>query len=70
MAPDLVVYGHDHMPAVAWADGTLHLNPGTATAPDEQDDAATVAIVTVAAADLAVTFVPLERAALDAAATI
>ncbi len=59
--PDLVVYGHDHVPAAAWVDGTLYLNPGSASAPHEEDDGPTVAIVEVRPAGLAVTFVPLER---------
>ena len=60
-APDLVVYGHDHLPAAAWVDGTLYLDPGSASAPHEEDDGPTVAIVEVRPAGLAVTFVPLER---------
>ena len=32
-SPDLVVCGHDHLPAVEWVDGTLFLNPGSASAP-------------------------------------
>jgi uncharacterized protein len=59
--PDLVVYGHDHVPAAAWVDGTLYLNPGSASAPHEEDDWPTVAIVEVRPAGLAVTFVPLEH---------
>jgi putative phosphoesterase len=59
--PDLVVYGHDHVPAAAWVDSTLHLNPGSASAPHEEDDGPTVAIVKVKAAGLAVCFVPLKR---------
>jgi uncharacterized protein len=60
-APDLVVYGHDHVPAAAWVDGTLYLDPGSASAPHEEDDGPTVAIVSVRPAGLAVCFVPLER---------
>jgi uncharacterized protein len=59
--PDLVVFGHDHIPAVEWMDGTLYLNPGTASSPHEEDDDPTVAIVTVEAAGLGVRFVPLVR---------
>ena len=59
--PCLVIYGHEHAPSVAWVDGVLYLNPGTATAPDEEDDAATVAIVEVAAAGLSVTLIPVPR---------
>jgi uncharacterized protein len=61
MPPDLVVYGHDHVPAAAWVDGTLYLDPGSASAPHEEDDGPTVAIVEVRPAGLAVTFVPLEH---------
>ncbi len=57
--PDLVVYGHDHMPAAAWVDGTLFLNPGSASAPYEEDDGPTVAVVEAGPAGLAVRFVPL-----------
>ena len=59
--PDLVVFGHDHLPSVAWVDGTLHLDPGSASAPDEEDDGPTVAIVEVGATGLAVRFIPLAR---------
>jgi uncharacterized protein len=61
--PDLVVYGHDHAPAAAWVEGTLYLNPGTASSPEEEDDGPTVAIVEVKPAGLAVAFFPLERRA-------
>jgi putative phosphoesterase len=59
--PALVVYGHDHVPAAAWVEDTLYLDPGSASAPHEEDDGPTVAIVEVRPAGLAVTFVPLER---------
>jgi len=59
--PDLVIYGHDHVPAAAWVEGTLYLDPGSASAPHEEDDGPTVAIVEVTAAGLAVSFVPLRR---------
>ena len=59
--PDLVVYGHDHVPAAAWVDGTLYLDPGSASAPHEEDDGPTVAIVEVTSGGLAVCFVPLKR---------
>ena len=65
--PDLVIYGHDHIPAAAWVDGTLYLDPGSASAPHEEDDGPTVAIVEVKATGLAVTFVPLPRRTLAAA---
>jgi len=65
--PCLVIYGHEHAPSVAWVDGVLYLNPGTATAPDEEDDAATVAIVEVAAAGLSVTLIPVPRGPAAAA---
>ncbi len=60
-APDLVIYGHDHVPAAAWVDDTLFLNPGTAGSPDDEDDGPTVAIVEKTPTGLAVLFVPLER---------
>ncbi len=62
-APDLVIYGHDHVPAAAWVDGTLYLDPGSATALHEEDDGPAVAIVEARAAGLAVCFIPLERRA-------
>jgi putative phosphoesterase len=61
--PDLVVYGHDHTPATAWIEGTLYLNPGSASAPEEEDDDPTVAIVEITPAGLAAFFFPLERQA-------
>jgi predicted phosphodiesterase len=36
--PDLVVWGHLHVPTASWIDGVLHLSPGTASSPDEEDD--------------------------------
>jgi len=65
--PDLVVYGHDHTPAAAWVEGTLYLDPGSASAPEEEDDGPTVAIVEVTPSGLAVCFVPLEGRAADEA---
>jgi len=59
--PDLVIYGHDHVPAAAWVEGTLYLDPGSASAPHEEDDGPTVAIVEVTRAGLSVSFVPLQR---------
>lgn len=59
--PDLVVWGHLHTPTAAWVEGALHLNPGTAGAPDEEDDGPTVAVVDVTPAGLGVRFVPLLR---------
>ena len=47
--PDLVVWGHLHVASAAWIDGVLHLSPGTASSPDEEDDGPTVAIVEVTA---------------------
>jgi uncharacterized protein len=64
--PDLVVWGHTHVPSAAWVDGALYLNPGTASSPDEEDDGPTVAIVEVEPAGLSVKFVPLERKAAAA----
>lgn len=59
--PGLVIHGHDHVPASSWVDGTLFLNPGTASAPDEEDDDPTVAVVEVRGSGLAVAFFPLRR---------
>lgn len=66
-APDLVVYGHDHVPVAAWVEGTLYLDPGSASAPREEDDEPTVAIVEVRPTGLAVTFIPVARSSLRAA---
>jgi hypothetical protein len=59
--PDLVVWGHLHTPTAAWIDGVLHLNPGTASSPDEDDDGPTVAVVALTENGLAERFVPLRR---------
>ena len=59
--PDLVVWGHTHVPSAAWVDGALYLNPGTASSPDEEDDGPTVAIVEAEPAGLSVKFIPLPR---------
>ncbi len=64
-APDLIICGHDHLPSVEWVDGVLYLNPGSASAPHEEDDDPTVAIVEIGAAGLGVRFVPLPRRAQD-----
>jgi uncharacterized protein len=64
-SPDLVVCGHDHLPAVEWVDGTLFLNPGSASAPHEEDDDPTVAIVESGPAGLGVRFVRVARRAAD-----
>ncbi len=61
--PDLVVFGHDHIPSVEWVDGTLYLNPGTASSPHEEDDDPTIAVVTLESTGLGVRFVPLVRSA-------
>jgi len=57
--PDLIIYGHDHLPAVQWVDGVLYLNPGSASAPHEEDDDPTVAVVESGPAGLGVRFVAL-----------
>jgi hypothetical protein len=59
--PDVVIFGHEHVPSAVWLDGTLMLNPGTASSPEEEDDGPTVAILDVAPTGLAVRFVPLKR---------
>ena len=64
-SPDLVVCGHDHLPAVEWIDGTLFLNPGSASAPHYEDDDPTIAIVEPGSAGLGVRFVRLPRRADD-----
>ena len=61
LSPDLVVFGHDHLPAAEWIDGTVYLNPCTASSPHEEDDDPTVAVVTVEETGLSVRFVPLRR---------
>jgi uncharacterized protein len=57
--PDLVVFGHEHIPSASWVEGTLFLNPGTASAPYEEDDVPTVAIVETCGSGLSVRFIPL-----------
>lgn len=57
----LIVMGHLHEPGFRWEDGILHLNPGTATAPEEGDSQATVAIVTLLPDGLAVSFIPVPK---------
>jgi len=64
-APHVVISGHDHVCAASWVDGTLFLDPGTAVAPDNEDDDPTVAVVGVGRSGLSVTFVPLERRSLS-----
>ena len=59
--PDLVVFGHEHVPSAVWIDGTLYLNPGTASSPEEEDDGPSVAVVEVVATGMSVTFIPLQR---------
>jgi uncharacterized protein len=63
LRPDLVIYGHDHIPALEWLDGCLILDPGTASSPHEEDDDPTVAVVEVGESGLSVRFFMLERAA-------
>jgi putative phosphoesterase len=65
---DLIVWGHEHVPSASWVDGTLHLNPGTASSPEEEDDGPTVAIVQAELAGLAVCFIPLTRRPMEEAA--
>ena len=59
--PDLIICGHDHLPSVEWVDGVLYLDPGSASAPHEEDDDPTIAIVESGPAGLCVRFVPLPR---------
>jgi putative phosphoesterase len=63
--PDLVVFGHVHVPSATWIDGALYLNPGTASSPDEEDDGPTVVIVEVEPTGLSARFVPLRRRLAD-----
>jgi hypothetical protein len=58
---DLVISGHEHVPSATWTDGVLHLNPGTASSPEEEDDGPTVAVVEKLPAGLSVRFIPLAR---------
>jgi uncharacterized protein len=58
---DLVVFGHDHVPSASWVDGTLWLNPGSASAPYEEDDGPTVAVVEQLPTGLGVRFAPVAR---------
>ena len=58
---DLIVWGHEHIPSATWIDGVLHLNPGTASSPEEEDDGPTVAVVEKTPTGLSVRFVPLAR---------
>jgi uncharacterized protein len=60
-SPDLIICGHDHLPAVEWVDGTLFLNPGSASAPHYEDDDPTIAVVEPGPAGLGVRFVRLTR---------
>ena len=60
-APDLIIFGHDHLPSAEWIDGALYLNPGSASAPHEEDDDPTIAIVASGVAGLEVRFIPLKR---------
>lgn len=62
---DLVVAGHEHVPQAVWIDGVLHLNPGTASSPEEEDDGPTVALVEKHPGGLSVRFVPLARRHAD-----
>jgi len=58
---DLVVFGHDHVPSASWVEGTLWLNPGSASAPYEEDEEPTVAIVERMQTGLSVRFIPVTR---------
>ena len=61
LAPNLVVFGHEHIPSAVWVDGMLLLNPGTTSSPYEEDDDPTVAIVQVESTGLSARFIPLSR---------
>jgi uncharacterized protein len=59
--PDLVVFGHDHIASLAWAEGSLWVNPGSASAPYEEDDTPSIAIVERVGQGLSVCFIPIDR---------
>jgi hypothetical protein len=61
--PDLLVFGHDHLSAVQWVEGTAYVNPGTASSPHEEDDDPTVVVIAAEDYGFSVRFVPLERVA-------
>jgi uncharacterized protein len=69
IGPNLVVFGHEHIPSVVWVEGTLFLNPGTASSPYEEDDDPTVAVVQVEPTGLSVRLIPLNRRPTADAAT-
>ena len=56
--PDLVVFGHTHMPCSEHHDGVLFLNPGSASSP-RGGNAPSVAMVDCNKTDLSVNFVEL-----------
>jgi putative phosphoesterase len=58
---DLVVFGHDHVVSASWVEGSLWVNPGSASAPYEEDETPTVAIVERLQTGLGVRFIPIER---------
>ncbi len=60
-APDLVICGHDHLPAVEWVEGSLYLNPGSASSPHEEDDDPSVVVVEVEEYGLSARFYTIER---------
>jgi uncharacterized protein len=62
--PDLIVFGHDHVQVAEWVDGSLYINPGTASSPHEEDDDPTVVVVQVEGAGLSARFGPLPRTGL------
>ena len=62
---DLVVFGHDHVPSAFWVERALWLNSGSASAPYEEDDVPTVAIVEGGPTGLCVRFIPLNRRDAD-----
>jgi putative phosphoesterase len=62
-ACDLIIFGHDHVPSAFWVEQALWLNPGSASAPYEEDDVPTVAIVEGGPTGLCVRFIPLTRPA-------
>ncbi|MFC1974275.1 metallophosphoesterase family protein [Chloroflexota bacterium] len=58
--PDIIVSGHTHSPIVESHNGTLFINPGSATFPNYQIKLGTVAILTIISGKAEVQIVHLE----------
>jgi len=59
-APDIIVSGHTHSPAVERRNGILYINPGSATFPNYQIKLGTVAILTITSGKAEVEILQLE----------